>query len=634
MTFFFSNAAVFVPLIILVAIAVIKPLRNFLFQALFGVVYIPEHCIGLMIKKYTVGGPRLPEGRIIATDGEAGYQSRTLAPGLHFGLWPWQYEIKLQELITVPNGKICLISAKDGKELPTGQLLARYEDCNLFQDADKFMKTGCKGKQTKFLTAGRYRINTLLFDCELVESTKVGPGKVGIVTVKDGAPLTDGAIAGILVEGHNKFQDPDTFLKNGGQRGLQSDVILSGEYYLNPWFVSVAEDDMTEVPIGNVGVIVSFFGKEGVDVSGDSFTQGNLVKKGEKGVCIDALEPGKYPLNTKILKVEIVPTTNIVLNWANARTESHQLDADLCTITVRSKDGFKFNLDVSQIIHIPMKQAPMVIARFGNMKNLVSQVLEPTIGNYFRNSAQGSDVIAFLNDRVTRQDESKKAISAVLAMYNVNAVDTLINDITPPEDLMKTLTDRKLAQEINITYEQKIIAEKTRQELEKNTNLANIQGQIVTAEQGVIIANKNADAAIKTAEGEKQSVQLRADARSYQTAKEAEGQANATKALAIAEADKIKAIGDAEAGKIQAIGKATSEAYDGQVRAIGQNNLAKMKIIETIANNKLELTPKVLVAGGEGGSGVINSMLGLKVLEDLELGLLDSNKKPSIDTPQ
>ena len=623
---FFSNPVVFVPLVVLVCLAVIRPLRNFFFQLLFGVVYVPEHCIGLMIKKYTLGGARLPEGRIIACNGEAGYQARTLAPGLHFGLWPWQYDIKLQELITVPNGQICLISAKDGKELPNGQLLARYEDCNLFQDSDKFMQTGCKGKQTKFLTAGRYRINTLLFDCELVESTKVWAGKVGIVTVKDGAPLTDGAIAGIFVEGHNKFQDPDMFLKNGGQRGLQSDVILSGEYYLNPWFASVTEDDMTEVPIGNVGVIVSFFGKEGVDVSGDSFTQGNLVKKGEKGVCVDALEPGRYPLNTKILKVEIVPTTNIVLNWANARTESHQLDANLCTISVRSKDGFKFNLDVSQIIHIPMKQAPMVIARFGNMKNLVSQVLEPTIGNYFRNSAQGSDVIAFLNDRVTRQDESKKAISAVLAMYNVNAVDTLINDITPPEDLMKTLTDRKLAQEINITYEQRIIAEKTRQELEKNTNLANIQGQIVTAEQGVIIANKNADAAIKTAEGEKQSVQLRADAKSYQTAKEAEGQANATKALAMADAAKITAIGEAEAGKIQAIGKATSEAYEGQVKAIGQNNLAKMKVIETIATNKLELTPKVLVAGGDGGGGVINSMLGLKILEDLELGLLDNKK--------
>ncbi|WP_204311207.1 SPFH domain-containing protein, partial [Klebsiella michiganensis] len=69
------------------------------------------------------------------------------------------------------------------------------------------------------------------------------------------------------------------------------------------------------------------------------------------------------------------------------------------TITVRSADGFKFNLDVSQIIHIPRNDAPKVIARFGDMAALVTQVLEPTIGNYFRNSAQDSDIIDFLRER-------------------------------------------------------------------------------------------------------------------------------------------------------------------------------------------------------------------------------------------
>jgi uncharacterized membrane protein YqiK len=74
------------------------------------------------------------------------------------------------------------------------------------------------------------------------------------------------------------------------------------------------------------------------------------------------------------------------LNWASAEL-NHTTLIKLCTITVRSKDGFPFNLDVSQIIHIPMNEAPKVIG-FGNMNNLVSQVLEPTIGNYFRNSAR------------------------------------------------------------------------------------------------------------------------------------------------------------------------------------------------------------------------------------------------------
>ena len=140
------------------------------------------------------------------------------------------------------------------------------------------------------------------------------------------------------------------------------------------------------------------------EVTGAGFKHGNLVSKGQKGVWAEPFGPGKYAINPYTTKIEVVPTTNLVLNWASARTESHNLDKNLSTITVRSKDGFTFNLDVSQIIHIPMTEAPKVIARFGNMNNLVSQVLEPTIGNYFRNSAQDSDVISFLSTRKARQD--------------------------------------------------------------------------------------------------------------------------------------------------------------------------------------------------------------------------------------
>jgi uncharacterized membrane protein YqiK len=98
---------------------------------------------------------------------------------------------------------------------------------------------------------------------------------------------------------------------------------------------------------------------------------------------------------------------------------------------VRSADGFKFNLDVSQIIHIPRNDAPKVIARFGDMSALVTQVLEPIIGNYFRNAAQGSDIIDFLKHRSTRQEEARAAIAVALREYNVGAVDTLIGDIVP-----------------------------------------------------------------------------------------------------------------------------------------------------------------------------------------------------------
>ena len=112
------------------------------------------------------------------------------------------------------------------------------------------------------------------------------------------------------------------FLDAGGCRGLQEQVLLSGAWNLNPWFVRVEQIPMTEVPIGYVGVVVSYVGREHVDVSGADFTHGDLVEKGRKGVWVEPLLPGKHPLNTEVMKVELVPTTNIVLNWAS-RTEAH-----------------------------------------------------------------------------------------------------------------------------------------------------------------------------------------------------------------------------------------------------------------------------------------------------------------------
>ena len=128
-----------------------------------------------------------------------------------------------------------------------------------------------------------------------------------------------------------------------------------------------------------------------------------------------------------------------------------------------------------------------MIARFGSMVNLVTQVLEPTIGNYFRNAAQGSDVIDFLRTRRERQDDARRQISSALADYNVVAVDTLIGDITPPEALMTTLTDRKLAEQEKVTYDTQRLAEETRKELQQATAMADTQASVVAAERQVQI---------------------------------------------------------------------------------------------------------------------------------------------------
>ncbi|MDB5274180.1 MAG: flotillin family protein [Chitinophagaceae bacterium] len=606
-------------------------LYKYILRFLFGMVIVPEDRIGLVTKRFVLFGENkeLPDGRIIATKGEAGFQAKTLAPGLYFAKWVWQYDVTMELFTVIPEGKIGLILSRDGAEIPTGNILGKNIDSDNFQDASKFLVNGGqKGRQSTYITAGSYRINTLLFQVSTTDMVRIQESMVGIVTTLDGMPIEAGQIAGKLVESHNNFQDFDSFITNGGNRGLQPQVILAGSYNLNPWAIQMEETPMTEIPIGFVGVVISYIGQEGHDLTGVDFKHGNIVEKGYKGVWLEPLGPGKYPINKYIMKVELVPTTNLVLNWASARSEAHNLDKNLSTITVRSKDGFPFNLDVAQIIHVPTTEAPKVIARFGNMVNLVSQVLEPTIGNYFRNSAQDSDVIAFLSTRKERQESAKAHIKKVLDEYNVNAVDTLIGDIVPPESLMKTLTDRKIAEEQKVTYDTQKKAQETRQGMEKETAIADMQKDIVKAQQSVEIAERTANATVKKAEGdaagvklavgaEAEATKLRAHAEAESTKARAQADSEAIKLKASAQAEQISLTGSAEAGKILAIGKSTAEAYELAVKALGGENFTRYKITEELSRGNVKLIPDVLI-GGNGNGGAMEGLLGLKLMEIMD----------------
>ncbi|HXI28543.1 MAG TPA: SPFH domain-containing protein, partial [Vicinamibacterales bacterium] len=462
-----------------------------------------------------------------------------------------------------------------------GRVLARRVECNSFQDARAFLEGGGeRGPQITVIPPGTYRINTALFTVQGVKVLDIPDNMVGIVTTKEGRPLAAGEIASQPVAGHNSFQDAQAFVDAGGGKGLQEQVILAGRYFINPRFATVEIKETTIVPIANVGVVIAYIGKEGKDVTGDAFKHGNLVNKGEKGVWVEPLDPGKYPINPYTHRVEVVPTANVVLNWATGKTEAHNLDKNLSTITVRSSDGFTFNLDVSQIIHIPRSEAPKVIARFGSMVNLVTQVLEPTIGNYFRNAAQGSDVIDFLRTRRERQEDARRQIQTALSDYNVVAVDTLIGDITPPDALMTTLTDRKLAEQEKVTYDTQRLAEETRKELQQATAMADTQASVVAAERQVQIQAFQASAAVKTAEGQAASRKLVAD-----------GEAYATRATGNADAEKTKAVGTAEADVIKL-----------KIASMDSGNYAGIEISKALASSGFKLVPDVVVSGGSGGT--------------------------------
>lgn len=245
------------------------------------------------------------------------------------------------------------------------------------------------------------------------------------------------------------------------------------------------------------------------------------------------------------------------------------------------RHGFAFNLDVSQIIHVGALDAPKVIS----MQNLVDHVLQPIVGNYFRNSAQHHTVLDFLSARSDRQTEAAEHIRATLSAYDVQAIDTLIGDITPPAELMKTQTDRKIAEEEKKTYEMQEAAQRQRQELVKATALANIQQQMVDADPGVRIAELHAQSAIKSASGEAESTRLRA-------------------------------LGEAEA--IRATGTAKAEAYRAGVEALGAQSYTVMQLMQTVGERGVRIVPDVSVTGATGSSGLVDSMLCLLVREKTE----------------
>ena len=165
--------------------------------------------------------------------------------------------------------------------------------------------------------------------------------QLAIVTVQDGPALPrDELLAPDVGDAHNSFQEPERFLAAGGKRGRQERVLVEGTYYVNRLFATVEFINKTIIPVGFVGVVVSYTGRKGEDTSGSEYSHGELVLNGFRGVWRDPLMPGKYAFNTYAGKIELVPTTNFVLMWQSG-TSGSNFDSNLREITLITKDAFE-----------------------------------------------------------------------------------------------------------------------------------------------------------------------------------------------------------------------------------------------------------------------------------------------------
>lgn len=584
----------------------------------------------------------------IKQGGVKGIQLRTLPPG-KWAIHPFLFRVSIAKAATIPTGKVGIVTSADGAQLSQGRLFGQAVTGHKnFQDAENFIYNGGqKGAQVEVLSPGTYRIHTNsvalentnevkpgLFNIRLFDATVISENAVGLVEALDGAPLDPRDYVATQIAGHDNFQDSNVFISNGGQRGPQKDILLPGTYYINPLLFKVIPDTAKEVKPGEVAVVVSNVGKdpgeeirqamaskirerlereeeeqvtlaaEKLDkVDGDNLTidqikaelisdpadkrldsgahEAYVVPEGYRGIQETVVGPGRYYVNTLATTPIIIPTTNMTVEWTAEET-TNSFDP----FAVISKDGFTMQLEVRVVFRVKPEDAPFMVAKIGSTEKLVQNVMHPLIDSIFRNQASESSAMAYLQNRHEEQERAEARVRMHLLKYHVDVVNVLICHIHLPEELMKTQTEKILAEQKQGMFNAQREAEIKRIELEKTSSQADNQRSLMEATVGVEISAK----------------------RSEQRKREAEG-----------EAYYISETGKSEAEKVRLMGEAQGVAYREQVNALGANGVALVETLKVIGEKGVRITPDIMASGGGGngdGGGGIGTLLLLNLFRD------------------
>jgi uncharacterized membrane protein YqiK len=645
-----------------------------------GLRSIANNRAGVVEKVWSLKGS-VPAGGILALRGEAGYQVHLIRGGIHFGLWRWQYKIHKIPLVTIPQGKIGYVYARDGESLAPSQTLGRNIECNNFQDAAAFLAgvngaRGQRGRQRAILREGVYAINLALFvvitedtvyqlevqgkreserlgdwQKELAEVDGFDPVVVGgvveavdplnpskgilvdsiaIVTVQDGPSLTPGEIIAPSVGNdpddgnfHNNFQDPDAFLRAGGRRGRQYVPLTDGTYFINRWFANVEMMPKTIVPIGYVGVVVSYYGPIGNDVSGDTFRHGERVARGERGVWEKPFGPGKYPFNTYAGQIVFVPTTNFVLHWISGKTEGHRYDENLNSVELVTKDAYESRLPLSVVVHIDYQRASAVIQRFGDVKKLITQTLDPMLSSFFRDVAHRKTMLELLHDRDQIQGEARSELQRRFAEFDIQCVDVLIGKPDTAEaggkieQLMEQLRTRQLSIEQIETFSRQQAAAEKQRALKEAEAIAAKQPELTASHVAIQIAENAANAELAKARRQAEQVVVKADA----ALEESKRKAEQTVVTAKAEAEQRQLAGRGEASRTMQVGLSEAAVQMRKIASFGDPRLFALSLVaEHLSKSVQPLVPeRVFTTGGDGKggdtSGLLNTLLSMLVAE-------------------
>ncbi|MFL0195671.1 SPFH domain-containing protein [Clostridium sp. WILCCON 0269] len=604
-----------------------------------GIIIIHSDEVGIEEKWWSLKGTL--DKQIIALNGESGFQPDLLRAGIYLRS-PIMYHIHRAPLITIPQGKIAYVFARDGKSLDTTQTLGKViKESDNFQDVRAFLANGGqKGPQRAILREGTYAINLAQFIViteeqvySLVADTEYEQMKIkiqalngftpviingksdliGIVTVNEGPSLPNGEIIAPVVAQntsdenyHNNFQDIEKFLAAGGLKGRQYQTLSDGTYFINRLFATVELLPKTVIDVTEVGVVTSYYGSKGEDVTGSKYTHGELVSQGSKGIWEVALQPGKYAFNTYAGRIIKVPTINIILKWMQNQSGNHKLDENLKEISLITKDAFEPVLPLTVVMHIDYKNASRVIQRFGDIKILIEQSLDPMIAGYFKNIGQQMTLIELIQNRNEIQSRASEEMKERFSRYDLELEEVLIG--TPaasPNDsrintILQQLRDRQVAKEQIATYDAQQKSADKMKELEEAKAKANAQAALTQSDIDITIADNKGKAALKSAEQEAAKIKALSEADKYKSNQKAEADRYAREQDAEATAKTVELTAKANAEKV----KVTADADSYELETIGN---AKALNIKAVASAEADKETKVGTAKGIAAKALVDA---------------------------
>jgi len=490
-----------------------------------SVTYVGADEVGIVGKNAL--GASLADGKIVAVNGEMGVQADVLAPGWHVGYWPIIYSVKTVPLTTIESDEVGLIDAQDGLPLENGQLFAPDFEPGEFQkmlDAKYFLTDGKgrKGKQASVLTPGKYRINTELFRIKMVKQTEVMQGEVAVLKSNYGKPPS---------------------------------IVVPG--------IAGAVDNPR---------------------AGEPERSGNrlmLAAPGEMGVQARALPPGKYPLNTDAFTVVEMFTTQMIAHYTaekeagvRSKPAAGGGETEEREIMVRTSDGFTFPVDVRIEYVIDADDAPIVVEKLGDDEGeRFRNALNSAVRAIFRNNAETVKALDYVQQRSQQESQSLVMLTQQMARFGVTVTAVRIGNVGDEATLgllLKTQTDREIAKQEQLTFQEQQKAAEQKKELARVTQESEEEKKLATSAYAVKIAEETRKQRITEAEAEAEAISIKAKA-----------QADAYKLLAI---------------------------------EIGKSNAALIEMLKIVGEQGIQITPRVLMMGADahtdsGSAALVGTIL-------------------------